>query len=76
MTDEQVKEILDRVLTWPRERREDAAQLLLALEAREGEFYQPDDDEWAAIEQGLAQARRGEFASADDIAALLSSPRA
>ncbi|MFT4279500.1 MAG: hypothetical protein QM576_24400 [Rhodopseudomonas sp.] len=76
MTDEQVKEILDRVLTWPRERREDAAQLLLALEAREGEFYQPDDDEWAAIEQGLAQARRGEFASADDIAALLSPPRA
>ncbi|RED37456.1 hypothetical protein BJ123_10730 [Rhodopseudomonas thermotolerans] len=75
MTDEQVKEILNRVLTWPRERREDAAQLLLALEAREGEFYQPDDDEWAAIEEGLAQASRGEFASADEIAALLSPPR-
>ncbi|MFT3938994.1 hypothetical protein [Rhodopseudomonas sp.] len=75
MTDEQVKEILNRVLTWPRERREDAALLLLALEAREGEFYQPDDDEWAAIEEGLAQARRGEFASADEIAALLSPPR-
>ncbi|MBI5131036.1 MAG: hypothetical protein HZA66_16470 [Rhodopseudomonas palustris] len=72
MTDEQVKEILDRVLTWPRERREDAAQLLLALEAREGEFYRPDDDEWAAIEQGLAQARRGEAASAAEIAALLA----
>lgn len=76
MTDEQVKEILNRVLTWPRERREDAAQLLLALEAREGEFYQPNDDEWAAIEEGLAQARRGEFASADEIAALLTPPRA
>lgn len=75
MTDEQVKEILNRVLTWPRERREDAAQLLLALEAREGEFYQPDDDEWAAIEEGLAQARRGEFASADEIAALLTPSR-
>lgn len=75
MTDEQVKEILNRVLTWPRERREDAAQLLLALEAREGEFYQPNDDEWGAIEEGLAQARRGEFASADEIAALLSPPR-
>ena len=36
MTDEQVKEILERVLSWPRARREDAAQLLLALEAREG----------------------------------------
>jgi hypothetical protein len=60
MTDDQVKEILDRVLTWPRERREDAAQMLLALEAREGEYYHPDDDEWAAIQEGLAQARRGE----------------
>lgn len=75
MTDEQVKEILNRVLTWPRERREDAAQLLLALEAREGEFYQPNDDEWAAMEEGLAQARRGEFASADEVAALLTPPR-
>jgi hypothetical protein len=76
MTDEQVKEILDRVLTWPRERREDAAQLLLALEAREGELYHPQDDEWAAIEEGLAQAKRGEFASAAEISALLAPRRA
>ncbi|HEU0084848.1 MAG TPA: hypothetical protein VFQ87_18495, partial [Bradyrhizobium sp.] len=55
------KEILERVLTWPQERQQDAAELLLALEAREGEFYDPDDDEWAAIEEGLAQAKRGEF---------------
>jgi hypothetical protein len=71
MTKAQVKEILDRVLTWPPERQEDAAQLLLELEAREGEFYHPSDEEWAAIEEGLAQARRGEFISADEIAALL-----
>jgi len=42
MTKEQVKEVLDRVLTWPQERQEDAAQMLLALEARSGEFYHPD----------------------------------
>jgi hypothetical protein len=34
--------------------------MLLALEAHEGEFYHPDDDEWAAIQQGLDQAKRGE----------------
>jgi hypothetical protein len=72
MTDDQVKEILDRVLKWPRERREDAAQMLLALEAREGEYYHPADDEWAAIEEGVAQAHRGEAASAAEIAALLA----
>jgi hypothetical protein len=60
MTKDQVKEVLDRVLTWPPERQEDAAQLLLELEAQEGEFYHPDDDELAAIEEGLAQAKRGE----------------
>ena len=61
MTQDQVEEILERVLTWLQERQQDAAELLLALEAREGEFYDPDDDEWAAIEEGLAQAKRGEF---------------
>jgi hypothetical protein len=57
MTKEQVKEVLDRVLTWPPERQEDAAQLLLYLEAREGALCRPSDGEWAAIEEGFA--RRG-----------------
>jgi hypothetical protein len=61
MTKDQVKEVLDRVLTWPPERQEDAAQLLLALEAQEGELYHSDVDELVAIEEGLAQARRGEW---------------
>jgi hypothetical protein len=71
MIKDQVKKVLDRVLTRPPERQEDAAQLLLALGAHEGELYHPSDDERAAIEEGLAQARRGEFVSADEIAALL-----
>ncbi len=70
MTEDQVKEVLNRVLTWPHERQEDAAQLLLALEAREGELYHPHDDEWLAIEEGYAQAKRGEFVSVEEIAAL------
>jgi hypothetical protein len=57
MTKDQVKEVLDRVLTWPPERQGDAAQLLLALEAQEGDFYHPSD-EWAAIEKDFAEARR------------------
>jgi predicted transcriptional regulator len=47
--------------------------MLLALEAREGEFYHPDDDEWALIQQGFAQAKRGETVSAEEIAALFKS---
>lgn len=32
MTKEQIKAVLDRVLTWPQQRQEDAAQLLLDME--------------------------------------------
>jgi hypothetical protein len=70
MTKDQIKQVLDRVLTWPQQRQEDAAQLLLALEAREGELYHAGHDEWAAIEEGFAQVKRGEAVSADEIAAL------
>jgi hypothetical protein len=70
MTKDQIKQVLDRVLTWPQQRQEDAAQLLLALEAREGEPYHAGHDEWAAIEEGFAQVKRGEAVSADEIAAL------
>ena len=70
MTKEQIKAVLDRVLTWPPERQQDAADILLMLEAQEGEFYHPSDDEWAAIQEGLEQARRGEFVPDEEIEAL------
>lgn len=70
MTKEQIKSVLDRVLTWPPERQEEAADLLLMLEAQEGERYHPSDEEWAAIEEGLEQARRGEFVPDEEIEAL------
>ena len=72
MTSDQVKEVIERVLNWPRERQEDAVQMLLALEAREGELYHPDDDEWAAIEEGFAQAKRRETVSVDEVAVLFN----
>jgi len=70
MTKEDIKAVLDRVLTWPPERQEDAVEMLLMLESQEGEFYHPSDEEWAAIQEGLDQARRGEFASDEEMEAL------
>jgi hypothetical protein len=35
MTRDQVKEILDRVLTWPAKRQEDAARVLSEMEAQD-----------------------------------------
>ncbi len=70
MTKEQIRAVLDRVLTWPPERQRDAAEMLMALEARAGELYHPSDEEWAAIEEGLEQVRRGEFVSDEEMDAL------
>jgi predicted transcriptional regulator len=70
MTKEQIKAVLDRVLTWPPARQQDAADMLLWLEAKEGELYHPSDDEWAAIQEGLEQARRGEFVPEEEMDAF------
>jgi predicted transcriptional regulator len=45
--------------------------MLLLLESREGELYRPSEDEWEAIEEGLEQARRGEFVADDEVEAIL-----
>ena len=71
MTDDQVKQILGRVLTWPRTLQEDAAHVLLELEAHDSKAYHPDENEWTAIKEGWAQAERGEAVPLEEIAALL-----
>jgi hypothetical protein len=67
MTKEEIRAVLDRVLTWPVERQQIAADLLLDLEARDEELYYPSDEERAAIEEGRAQVRRGEVFSEDEL---------
>jgi len=66
MTEHHLKEVLDQ----PPKRQEDTAQMLPALEARQGELCHPDDDEWAAIQEGFAQAKRGLAISTGEVAAL------
>ncbi|MBM3528577.1 MAG: hypothetical protein FJX62_10825 [Alphaproteobacteria bacterium] len=45
MTKDQVKEILDRVLTWPPERQEDAARILSEMEAQDSCRYRLSDEQ-------------------------------
>ena len=51
-------------------RQQDAADMLLWLEANGGRFYHPSDDEWAAIQEGLEQAKRGEFVPQEEMDAF------
>jgi hypothetical protein len=45
MSKEQVKAILDRVLTWPSERQEDAAKLLTLMESQDESIYRLTDEQ-------------------------------
>ena len=70
MTKTEIDAVLDRVRRWPPERQEDAVRVLLQMEAAGTKVHQLSDEERAAIEEGMAQARRGEFASDEEVAAV------
>lgn len=55
MTKEQVKSILDRVLTWPPERQEDAAEVLMLMEQQDKVSYRLTDEQLAEVERRLAK---------------------
>ena len=58
MTKEQVKQVLDRVLTWPPQRQEAAARVLEEMEQQDASRSQLTDEQVAEIEQ-----RRADFAA-------------
>jgi len=75
VTKEQIEQIFERVRTWPLERQEDAAHILLRMEELGVEPYQLDEDERREIEAALAEAERGEFASDEEVEAVFSRYR-
>jgi len=54
MSKEQVKAILERVLTWPEQRQEDAAKVLMLMEASDQSVYQLTDEQVAEVDRRLA----------------------
>jgi hypothetical protein len=55
MTREQIKEVLDRVLTWPPERQEDAADILMSIEAQDKSGYRLTDNQLAELRRRRAE---------------------
>lgn len=53
MSKAQVKEILDRVLTWPDDRQEDAAKLLVLMEAQDDAGYHLTPEQVEEVERRL-----------------------
>ncbi|KAB2876140.1 MAG: hypothetical protein F9K38_14050 [Pseudorhodoplanes sp.] len=72
MAKEQVKEILDRVLTWPVDRQEDAARLLRAMEEQNANPYRLTDEQVEEVRRRRADfaAGRESYATDEEMAAL------
>ena len=54
MSKEQVKAVLDRVLTWPSERQEDAAKLLMLMESQDESIYRITDEQVDEVQRRRA----------------------
>ena len=68
MTGEQFEDLLRWVRLWPQARRQDAARILLAMEAQDLTEYTLSPGERADIEEALSEADRGEIASESEVA--------
>ena len=65
MTTEQIKAVLARVLTWPHERQERAAQMLSELEEQDASPYHLTNDQVQEVERRLADPNTTWLTSAE-----------
>jgi predicted transcriptional regulator len=70
MTKEQIDAVLENVRSWPDQDQEELIEIAREIEARRVGIYVMDDDERAAVQEGLDQAARGEFVSDEEMTAL------
>jgi maltose-binding protein MalE len=64
------KALLEKVATWPAEDQQELAEVAAEIEARRTGRYTMTDDERTAVENGLKQVNRGEFASDKEMQAF------
>ena len=55
MTKDQVKQILDRVLTWPPERQEDVVHVVELMEEQHGSDLRLSDEQLAEVQRRRAE---------------------
>ena len=55
--------LLERAESWPEEARAELMQFMISTETKHFGVYRLSDDERAAVRVGLAQAKKGKFAS-------------
>jgi hypothetical protein len=69
---ELMEKALAAVGRWPRERQDEAAEMLLALDRLGPSRYLASPDELAAVDEALEQVARGEFATDEEVTAAFA----
>jgi predicted transcriptional regulator len=72
---EKLKEVLQKAESWPDEDQEELVDLAREIESRRSGVYRLSDDERKAVEQGMADAGAGRFASDEEIDAIFEKAR-
>jgi hypothetical protein len=75
MTKQQIDAIFERVRTWPLERQEDAARTLLRMERQNGALDHLTGEDWADLDEALAEAEREEPVPDEEVRALFDRYR-
>jgi predicted transcriptional regulator len=70
-----IETVFDQVRGWDKQRQQDFAALVVALEALGKEPYVLSDEERAAVERGRDDVRNGRFASDAEMKALFDRYR-
>jgi hypothetical protein len=65
-----LEEAIIKVRELPEAEQDEAAEMLLSLASRRAGPIRLDEETRAAIQEGKAQARRGEFVTDEDMAAF------
>ena len=66
MVSKVLKEILERVETWPEDRQEDAARVLIEMEEQDAIGYSLTDEQVAEVERRRANPNR-KFLTIDEV---------
>ena len=75
MSKKDIDAVIDRVRSWPLERQEDAAYMLLQMEANGTAVYHLSEEERTDIEEALEEVARGEAASDQEVEAVFAKYR-
>jgi hypothetical protein len=67
--------LMERAASWPEEAQAELVRFMIDTEAKHFGVYRLSDEDRAKIQKSLASARRGEFATDEEVAALFARYR-